>query len=132
MQRTPAQPAERCDPSTEQRGPSAEQHSQSAERSIQSAEQRAELISTEYSIEIELHGLPSDAWSYKDLSGFLDIRKKTERSLVQLRSQTKALIDTVLSTKAKENSVRRQVNFLNSAFKEYHTPVEKCLKIIFW
>jgi hypothetical protein len=151
MDRTPAQSAERRDPSTEQQGPSAEQHSQSAERSNPSAEQqdpsdeqrsqseeqiqqrldkawkanKDNLIRVSYPVDIERYGPPYDIWTISDLEELNHIRDSTHRNLVHLRSQTKALREAVV--RAKESSIKRQLKFLNSAFKEYQDACERGL-----
>jgi hypothetical protein len=60
------------------------------------------------------------------LEGYSHMRVKTLRTLDHLKSQAKALREAV--TKAKEKSIKRQLNFLNSAFKEYQSTCEKVLE----
>ncbi len=50
------------------------------------------------------------------------MRIGTLRTLDQVTIQAKALREAV--TKAKEKSIKRQLNFLNSAFKEYQNACE--------
>jgi hypothetical protein len=115
MQRTPAQSAERRDPATEQRGQSAEQRSPNEE--------------------LREKGLnPYDTWcgrpfthfGQQTLDKFCTIREETQRSLLHLKSQTRALREAV--TKAKEKSIKRQLDFLNSAFNEYQSICAKVLE----
>jgi glutathione S-transferase len=140
MQRTPAQSAERRDPSTGQQGPSSERSSQSAERQDPPAEQRsqseerrersrqeAEQIRTKYADDIERHGPPEDQ-VMSILDGYSRMRVKTLRALDHLKSQAKALKEAVI--KAKEKSIKRQLNFLNSAFKEYQSTCGQVLEDI--
>jgi hypothetical protein len=116
MQRTPAQSAERRDPSAEQR-------SQSEERSKQDSD--AELIRQRFFRDIEQHGPPYESYTLSDLEKRDNARCRTYRSRSHLRSQTKALREAV--TRAKESSIKRQVKFLYSAFKEYRDTCERVL-----
>jgi hypothetical protein len=126
MQRTPAQSAERRDQSAEQQGPPAEQRSQSEERRDQSREQRdAELIRIKYAKDIELHGPPSSQ-NMIILEGYSSMMLLTARAFQHLRSQAKALREAV--TRSSKHSIKRQLNFLNSAFKEYQRSCEKVLE----
>jgi hypothetical protein len=125
MQRTPAQSAERRDPSAEQQGPSAKQHSQSAEHGNLSQEQQVELIRRKYDGDVKQHGSPDVGYTIGDVKALGEARDSTSRNLAHLRSQTKALREAV--TKAKEGSIKRQVKFLSSAFKEYQDACERVL-----
>jgi hypothetical protein len=131
MQRTPAQSAEGRDPSAEQQGPSDEQRSQSEERRQQliDIEWQADLdrlIHTTYARDIGQCGPPYERWMLTEFDTFARARDSTYRNLIHLRSQTKALREAV--ARAKENSIKRQVKFLNSAFKEYQDACERVLE----
>jgi hypothetical protein len=106
MQRTPAQSAERRDPSAEQR-----RHSQ--EPVVPSAEFMAE-----FRRESELRQEKGEA--------VRRIIKAKKRAFIHLKTQNEALQKTV--EKGMESSIRRQVDFFTSAFKDYNCIVEKAVK----
>jgi hypothetical protein len=127
MQRTPAQPAEWRDPFAGQQGPSAEQRSQSAERQNPATEQcshSAESVLSSAAIESLLRPFPPDD---QDDEAVRDkMYRTTTRAWQHLKTQATALEKVV--AKAKDSSIRKQVDFFSSAFKDYNCACGKAIK----
>jgi hypothetical protein len=122
MQRTPAQSAERRDPATEQRGQSAEQGNPSSGQQDEAAAAEQRRLNEELREEVldsydTWCGRPFAHFGKQTLDKFCTIKEETQRALLHLKSQARALREAV--TKAREKGIKRQLDFLNSAFNEY-------------